>query len=315
MGKRILVTGATGFLGSHLCPALEKRGDKVFGLWRTMKERPILSSTMTYTIGDAGDLQLIQRILAEYEIDCVVHLAAQTQVSVGVANPESVIRENIAGTLAVLEAARLQKTKRVVIASTDKVYGTKAGAYHEEMPLDERTPYGASKACADILTQTYINSFKLSAAITRCGNLFGPGHLNFSTLIPGVTKTLILGGRPRLRFGGLAVRDFLYVDDAVKAYMALIDSEVTGPFNFSGGKPRRIIDVAMAIALILNKDKTNFILEEDGAGEIKEQSLDCAKAKAALKWEPSEDFGGQLENTVKWYLGWFNPVRFNYYGQ
>lgn len=301
MGKRVLVTGATGFLGSHLCPALTRRGDEVFALFRTMHRQTLFRSNQTVILGDAKDQSLIQRVLSEYEIDAVIHLAAQTQVSVGRENPASVIQENIMGTLSVLEAARLQKTDRVILASTDKVYGTVSGSYVESMPLNERTPYGASKACADILAQTYINTYGMSLGITRCGNLFGPGHMNWSTIIPGTIKSYLMGSWPTLRFAGMAVRDFLYVDDAVDGYLKLLDSRETGAFNFSGGRPITIKNVVMLIADIL-RVAPKMTLDKTGIGEIQSQTLDCTRAKEVLKWKPSETFITNLEETVKWYI-------------
>lgn len=298
--KRILVTGAAGFLGRHLCAALANRGDEVMALSRKHDDF-YLTQPGCLVIGDAQDQGLVERLLSEYEIDAVVHLAAQTQVSVGRANPECVIRENVTSTLAVLEAARLQKTKRVVIASTDKVYGETRSAYTEDTPLNERTPYGASKACADIIAQTYRFSFGMSIAVTRCGNLYGPGHLNWSTLIPGTIRKFHRGERPVLRYGGLATRDFLYVADAVQAYLALIDQDAGGPFNFSGERPRTILSVAYAIANAMGKRREDIDIEPGGVGEIVQQSLRCDRARSVLGWKPETQFENGLERTVAWY--------------
>lgn len=308
MSKRVLVTGATGFLGSHLCPALTRRGDEVYTLFRTMHRQTLFRAEQTAILGDAQDQSFVQRVLSEYEIDAVVHLAAQAQVSVGMGSPETVIRENINGTLSVLEAARLVGTKRVVIASTDKVYGElpdNENGYREWMPLNERTPYGVSKACGDMLAQTYERAFGMSVAITRCGNLYGPGHMNFSTLIPGTIRRVHRGESPTVR--GRATRDFLYIKDAVDAYLTLIDSFDHGAFNFSGGEPRNILEIVEFIIALMSPyypDPGIQKLDQTGAGEIKSQALNCRLAKDVLGWTPKIPLAEGLKETVAWYMNY-----------
>ena len=296
---RVLVTGARGFLGQHLTRALLDRGDEVVGLW--LDSTPEIHRLLAGVQGDVCDQRLMERVLSEYEIDTVYHLAARAQVSAGAADPGGAIATNVLGTLSVLEAARRMKTRRVVVASTDKVYGEQPGSYTEDTPLAERNPYGASKACADIVAQTYINAYHMSIGITRCGNLYGPGHRNYSTLIPGTIRKFLRGERPVVRFGGKATRDFLFVEDAVRAYLALGDSTVPGPFNFSGEQPREILDVVQRIAKLLDKNAAHYDIEEGGTGEICKQSLDCSKAERVLGWEPTVDFDAGLFLTVKWY--------------
>ncbi len=316
MGKRILITGAAGFLGTHLTNALSERGDDVFALYRAVRPHPLQFSQpekLTQLMGDAQNLDLVKRILAEYTIDAVVHLAAQTQVSVGLSNPGSVIMENINSTIAVLEAARLVGTKRVIIAATDKVYGeldeNALTGYREWMPLKERTPYGVSKACADMIAETYQRSFGMSIAVTRCGNLYGPGHLNWSTLIPGTIRRIFNKEEPVVRFGGKATRDFLYVSDAVAAYMNLIDRHEKGAYNFSGGEPLPIIDIVGKIAQIMAPDGfTRVKIEGDSVGEIKSQSLNCSLAKDLLEWAPKVSIEQGLKETVAWYTNYLKTV-------
>ena len=307
--KRILVTGGCGFLGGHLVAALEQRGDEVIVVGRDKKPQVCFWSESPYAIiyGDCQDLALMRRVITEYTIDTVVHLAAQTQVSVGQENPEGMIRENVNGALAVLEACRLHGVKKVVVASTDKVYGESDDAYHETTPLLERNAYGVSKACVDMVAQTYLKSFGLPVAITRCGNLYGPGHMNWSTLIPGTIRRVHRCESPVLRFGGKATRDFLHIDDAVQAYLCLIDSDACGPFNFSGRDPRTILNIVELIMQHMElRLKINF--QESGAGEIKAQALNCARARDVLGWTSRVGFEDGLRRTVKWYQQWLSST-------
>jgi len=296
----VLVTGAAGFLAKHLQLGLLKRRDIVVGLYRDTQH--LSDSKVNKTVrGDVQDLALLRRVLAQHEIDCVVHLASQTQVSVGLANPEGMIRENINGALAVLEACRLQGTKRIIIASTDKVYGESDGEYIEDQPLAERSPYGVSKACVDMIAETYQKTYGMSIAVTRCGNLYGPGHLNWSTLIPGTIRKIIRGEKPRLRFMGMAKRDFLFVDDAVSAYLKLIDSTECGAFNFSGGEPMMIHEIVGRINQLCGKNPGDFDLVDEKFGEIQFQALNCVKARTHLNWAPATTMNQGLKNTVDWY--------------
>lgn len=300
--KRVLVTGGHGFLGGHLTRAMVGRGDAVvvLGRDRTRGGPFWVLSPEALVWGDVQDLALLRRVIAEYGIDTVVHLAAQTQVSVGQANPEGVIRENINGAISVLEACRLQRVNRIVVASTDKVYGESTGAYVESTPMLERTPYGMSKACVDMIAQTYLESYDMPVAITRCGNLYGPGHMNWSTLIPGTIRRLYIGERPVVRFGGEATRDFLHVDDAVRAYMRLIDSSQLGAFNFSGGTPMKILDVVMLLCAAMSKP-ANVDIREGAVGEIKHQELDCRRARDLIHWRPEVPLPKGLKETAEWY--------------
>lgn len=308
---RVLVTGATGFLGTHLCDALAARGDKLVLLWRDavkpalFVERMVDWKRFVAVQGNVLDRGLVERIIAEYGIEAVVHLAAQAQVSVASADPTETFRVNIMGTQTVLEACRQQKVARVIVASTDKIYGDTGRPYVEAMPVWERTPYGASKGCADILAQTYQSHYGMNVAITRCGNLYGPGHHNWSTLIPGAIRAFHRSEPFTVRFGGKAVRDFLYVDDAVDAYLALLGNHCTGPFNFSGGEPRSILETVQRIAAVMGVSEELIEVVAGGSGEILSQALNCELAAQCFDWKPRVKFNDGLRHTVKWYRSYF----------
>jgi CDP-glucose 4,6-dehydratase len=311
MGKRALVTGATGFLGSHLCRALLGRGDDVTFLLRDIvTESPVWALSKEYgthlraVAGPLGLPDFIERVLVDYEVEIVYHLAAMTQVSTAAENPMEAFLTNTMGTLSVLEACRRRKVRRVVVASTDKTYGDGPTPYREDQALIERTPYGASKVCADVIAQTYQQAYGMSVAITRCGNIYGPGHLNFSTLIPGTIKRIYNNERPVVRFGGLATRDFLYVEDAVNAYLTLGDSRESGAFNFSGSEPRKIIDIVRDIIGIMGAD-VEPIMQGTPKGEIARQWLSCDRARDILGWSPKVSFAEGLKRTVDWYAAYF----------
>lgn len=308
---RVLVTGATGFLGTHLCDSLAARGDTLALIWRDavkpsfFVERMVGWKRFTAVQGNILDEGLVERVIAEYGIEAVVHLAAQAQVSVAASDPTETFRVNAMGTLAVLEACRRQKVERVIVASTDKVYGETGRPYVEAMPLSERNPYGASKVCADIIAQTYQQHYGMNVAITRCGNLYGPGHHNWSTLIPSAIRAFYRMEPIVVRFGGRAIRDFLFVDDAVDAYLALLNNRCNEPFNLSGGEPRTILDTVKKIAAVMGESEKLIQVTEEGTGEIVSQALNCQLAEACFGWKPRVSFNDGIRHTVKWYRNYF----------
>lgn len=297
---KVLVTGWTGFLGKHLCHALGEREDFVVGLQR---DNLWLSSDMREPdVIISGSFEQVERAIAEYEIDAVVHLAAQTQVSTAVADPIGTFETNARGTWQVLEACRRQKVKRVIVASSDKAYGSWVMPYSESQPLVANGIYATSKLITDSLAQAYLNEYKLSVAITRCGNLYGPGHTNWSTLIPGAIKSAIKGERFKLRSSGGPRRDFLYVEDAVDGYVKLLDSGETGPFNFGTGTGVRVSEVVGEIYHLIGKRDLKPILGNDeGAVEIIDQIVDASKARERLGWQPATNLYDGLRKTIEWY--------------
>src|SRR6202165_5926552 len=240
-----MVTGATGFAGSWLVEKLHELGADVVCLVRDWSPQSHLVRTglidkVKRVRGDVCDQALIERVLGEYEVDTVFHLAAQTTVGIANRNPVSTLETNIGGTWSVLEACRRSPVvKNIVVASSDKAYGEAEGRYGEEMPLQGRHPYDVSKSCADLIAQAYAVTYGLPVAITRCGNFYGGGDLNWNRLVPGTIRSVLRGQRPIIRSDGQYVRDYFYVEDGAAAYMLLAEQMAADPdlcgqaFNFS----------------------------------------------------------------------------------
>lgn len=299
---RVLVTGATGFLGRHLCNALLARRDFVVAVLRD-ETGGWLSWGASSIV--RGGLDTVERAIAEYEVEAVVHLAAQTQVSTAVNDPWGTFEANARGTVQVLEACRRQGVKRVVVASSDKVYGNGKVPYVEGQALEAGGIYATSKTCADLIAQSYAREFGMSITVTRCGNLYGPGHTNWSTLIPGTIRSVLRGERPRLRSTGGPKRDFLFVEDAVAAYLRLVESTETGAFNFGTGRGRSVMEVVDEILRQMGSELRPFICASVGVPglpiEIEEQVLDCTRAANLIQWRPRHTFEEGLAKTIEWY--------------
>lgn len=300
---RAFVTGATGFLGGHLIRALKQRGDTVIGFLHDghNQER---ETTDHWSFGDLSDQRKLERILAEYEIDTVFHLAAITQVSVAGADPVGTFEANVRGTWNLLDACRRQKTRRVIVAATDKAYGRSAAPYSEDTPLTPDRPYETSKACVDLIARTYAATYNMSVAVTRCVNLYGPGHLNFSTLIPGTIRRVLHNEAPVIRNGGQMKRDFLFVRDAVAGYLKLAESSYRGAINFGTNTGWSIKQV---VEMILHLMGSSFapIEESDSRGEIIDQWSDYQLAEKVLQWTPETSLVKGLMQTIAWYRDYF----------
>jgi CDP-glucose 4,6-dehydratase len=279
---RILVTGSTGFLGRHLEPALIARGHSVIGV--------------------ARGIDRVSGVLSS--VDCVVHLAAQTEVGRAVQHPAETFDANVRGTWNVLEACRLAKIRRVITASTDKAYGRSVAPYDESTPLTPDRPYETSKACADMIARTYASTYGMGVAVTRCVNLYGPGHLNFSTLIPGTIKRILHGEAPMIRNHGTMKRDFLFVRDAVEGYMRLVESDYVGPVCFGTNTAHSVKDVVDCIRDLMDCTKTPKN-EGDAVGEIDAQWSTYERAKAVLGWKPTHSLRDGLKETIAWYEKFF----------
>jgi CDP-glucose 4,6-dehydratase len=312
--RPVLVTGATGLLGGWLVEALLGRGAHVVGLVRDSIPRSRLVAErvidrIDVVWGDVTDYVCVERALAEFEIECVFHLAAQTIVGIANRSPLSTFETNVRGTWNVLEASRRQPTvRRVLVASSDKAYGEQERLpYEETTPLQGRHPYDVSKSAADLIAQSYWTSFGLRVAIIRCGNLFGGGDLNWNRLVPGTIRSVLRDSPPVIRSSGRLIRDYVYVEDAVDAYLALADAlaESDAPagqgINVSYGEPQSVIDlVARVLALMGRPDLSPTILDE-APNEIAEQYLDATRARKLCGWTPRVALDEGLARTIAWY--------------
>ncbi len=308
-----LVTGCTGFLGSWLSIALVEAGATVVGLIRdevpfSHLRRSGYQNRIAVVRGDVTDYELIERALNEYEIDTVFHLAAQTIVPIANRSPISTFETNIKGTWTLLEAARRSPTiTRVALASSDKAYGAHDTLpYTEDAPLLGCYPYDASKACAELIARTYAVTYGLPIAVTRCANLYGGGDLNWSRIFPGTVRSVIRGERPIVRSDGTMVRDYLYVRDAVNAYLTLAerldDPEVRGePFNFGMDNPKPVLEIVQTIIAVSDYPDLEPVVLADAPNEIQAQYLDSGKAKRVLGWAPRYSLEEGLKETLAWY--------------
>ena len=263
---------------------------------------------ITVVYGSVENYYLVERILNEYSVDTCFHLAAQSIVLTANRSPLSTFKTNIMGTWNVLEASRrLGSVKRVVIASSDKAYGEQNSLpYTEEMKLLGRNPYDASKACADILAQSYYQSFSLPVVISRCGNIYGPGDINFSRIVPDTMRSLIFDRNPIVRSDGSYLRDYIYIKDAVRGYILLAEnldnSDIWGEaFNFGSEKPIKVIDLVNLIIEISGKTQLTPKILGTAKGEIKAQYLASQKSKKMLGWRNEYSLIEGLKETYSWY--------------
>lgn len=311
--RPVFVAGASGLLGSWLTKKLlELHADAVCLVrdWVPQSElvRAGAIERVRVVRGDLRDVSLVERILGEYEIDTVFNLAAQTIVPIANRNPLSTFESNIRGTWSVLEACRRTPTvKQIVTASSDKAYGEHSKLpYTEKYALQGAHPYDVSKSCADLVAHAYAATFGLPVGITRCGNFYGGGDINWNRIVPGTIRSVIRGRRPIIRSDGRYVRDYFYVEDAVQANILLAerlanDRSLYGQaFNFSNEQPMSVLDIVNLILKLMQSELKPEIRNE-AAGEIREQYLSSAKARRVLGWSPLVTIKEGLERTIEWY--------------
>jgi CDP-glucose 4,6-dehydratase len=258
--------------------------------------------------GDIVDPNLVERILGEYEVEVVFHLAAQTIVGIANRNPVSTFSTNIEGTWNLLEACRRSpKVLSIVVASSDKAYGGQEHLpYDETMPLQGRHPYDVSKSCADLIAQTYAASYNLPVAITRCGNFYGGGDLNWNRVVPGTIRSVLRGERPIVRSDGNFVRDYFYIEDGAAAYMLLAErlasyAALRGQaFNFSNESQVSVLEMVELILRKMNSSLRPEVLNQ-ASNEIRHQYLSAERARTTLSWQPQFTLESGLDRTLAWY--------------
>jgi len=315
--RPVLVTGATGLVGGSVVKQLLAAGADVVCLMRDWVPRSelVAAGLIEKTRVVRGDLRnqaTLERALGEYEIVTVLHLAAQTTVTVANRNPVSTLDSNIRGTWALLEACRRSPTVRqIVVASSDKAYGDQdVLPYTEKTPVQGRNPYDVSKSCGDLIAQMYAKTYGLPVSITRCGNFYGGGDLNWNRLVPGTIRSIIRGERPVIRSDGRFTRDYIYVEDGARAYTLLAEKLGGKPafageaFNFSYERPITVLEVVRQILEVMGSTLEPDVRNE-ATNEIRDQYLDSTKAKTLLGWSPGYTLETSLRATVDWYQEYF----------
>lgn len=319
--RNVFVTGCTGFLGWTLCEELVRRGAAVVGLVRDLTPRaPFFASGLDRRIamvrGAVEDYEVLERAINEYEIDTVFHLAAQAIVGVANRNPMGTFETNIKGTWCLLEAVRrTPKVTRVVVASSDKAYGNHEKLpYTEDAPLRGTHPYDVSKSCADLISIAYHKTYATPVCVTRCGNLFGPGDLNFSRIVPGTIRSVLQNEKPIIRSDGSPIRDYVHVKDIVTGYLVLAermdDPKIHGKgYNFGTGEPVSVLDLTRMILKAAGREDLEPVILNEARGEIFHQYLSSDLARSALGWRPGAPLADRLGEAIDWYRTYFADDR------
>ncbi len=317
LDRPVLVTGATGLVGGWVVRALRAAGAGVVCLVRDWVPQCELVRSgqlagCNAVRGDVRDQALLERTLGEHEIDTVIHLAAQTIVGIANRNPVSTFESNIQGTWALLEAARRSPgVKQIVVASSDKAYGDQEHLpYCESTPLQGRHPYDVSKSCADLIAHSYAVTYGLPVAITRCGNFYGGGDLNWNRIVPGTIRSVLRGARPVIRSDGKFVRDYFYVEDGAAAYLRLAEALAADPtlrgaaFNFSTEEPQDVLTLTERILRLMDS-RLEPEIRNEACHEIRAQYLDSRLARERLGWKPGFTLEEGLRRTIAWYREYF----------
>jgi len=313
--KPVLLTGSAGFLGSWLAKALVARGARVIGLdiakTDTSKLFRGLDKEIIRIKGDVGDFELVTELVKKYKPRVIFHLAAQAIVADAVAEPLRTFTSNIQGTWNILEVCRDKKyIDAVIMASSDKAYGIhKDLPYKEDAPLKGSFPYDVSKSCADLLAYTYFNTYKVPVSVTRCGNIFGPGDLHLSRIVPDIMRSIVKNKKFLIRSNGKFTRDYVFVADIVIGYILLAEKlkklRLAGEaFNFSYEKPLSVLELVRKIYKV-TRTKSNYKILDQAQYEIKHQYLSSKKARKILGWKPQYDIDKALQSTFDWYKEYF----------
>ena len=311
-GQRVLVTGANGLLGSHLVKVLKDLGAEVGAMTLDLQpnsffvQKQFHNSIQNFTV-DLRDASAIDRVLGIFSPDYVFHLGAVTQVETGYKDPRQTFETNVMGTVNILESLRRTQNciKGIAIASSDKAYGyAKELPYKESYPLKAHGPYDTSKACTDLISQSYSLTYEMPIVIVRAGNIYGPGDLNWSRIIPGTIRSLSQNKTLILRSDGTPIRDYIYVVDVVIGYLLanLTSQETRGEaFNIASGNPYSVSEVVDLICKLMSKIEVTPEYLPSKYPEIQSQILDSSKANLKLDWKPLQNFEDNLKATINWY--------------
>ncbi|CAD5961974.1 Putative sugar dehydratase/epimerase YfnG [Planktothrix tepida] len=318
--RSVFVTGGTGLLGSWLVAELVNRGARVTALIRDgVPQSRLYTENWHHQInivrGCIEDLPTLARAINEYEVDTVFHLAAQTIVGVANREPLATFEANIKGTWNLLEACRrVGGVSRIVVASSDKAYGDQEILpYDETTPLQGEHPYDVSKSCADLICRTYYVSYGLPVCITRCGNFYGGGDLNFNRIVPDTIRSAFHDKPVTIRSDGSYIRDYFYVRDGVLAYLHLAEQmerkEIWGEaFNFSNEIQIKVLDLVHKVLMLTNKTSLETKILNEAKHEIKHQYLSAKKARKLLSWYPQYSLEVGLQETINWYYNFFKSL-------
>jgi CDP-glucose 4,6-dehydratase len=312
MDKKVFVTGGTGFIGTHLVDELVQKEADVYCLVSEMRKNSNfaklgLEKKTNLIFGDMMDFDLLNLNFEKYGIDSVFHLAAQPLVQLAFKKPAETIDTNITGTVNVLEAARVNNLDRVLVASSDKAYGS-----HQKLPYDEtfalrgEFPYDVSKTCTDLIAQSYGKTYDMNIGISRSSNVYGGGDLNFDRIIPETIFHILHEEPIIIRSDGKYTREFFYVKDAAKAYLTLGEkvsklSMKGEAFNFGTDKPIVILDLVKKIKEISGRKDAEIKILNEAKAEIKNQYLSSQRARKILNWKPEYDLERSLKETYEWY--------------
>jgi CDP-glucose 4,6-dehydratase len=317
-GHRVLVTGATGFLGSWVVQDLLSQRGQVIAL--ILDDNPqselIRSGTIRHVevvSGSLEDYDCLDRAIVNFEPDTIIHLAAQAIVSVAERSPRQTFETNIRGTWNLLDSCRLHPdlVQRIVVASSDKAYGEQDHLpYTEDMPLRGRYPYEVSKSCTDLIAQSFFWTYGLPLAISRCGNIFGGGDLNWNRIVPGTIRSALRGESPIIRSDGRFIRDYIYVKDVSQALLMLGEKaacpEVRGQtFNFSPESKVTVLEIVETILRLAHREDLRPMILDKAEREIRNQYLSSERAHRVLNWKPRFSLEQGLEETLGWYRDFF----------
>lgn len=313
-GKNVLVTGATGLVGSHLVERLLEKKANIIATYRSSDPRSYFfdngfGNKVVMAICDLKDYKRVYDVVTQYEIDFVFHIAAQPIVEIAFQNPLETLEDNINGTINILESSRLYpRVKGVVVASSDKAYGKKCDHATEDAPMNGDHPYDVSKSCVDLIARAYAKTYNMPVTVSRFGNIYGPGDLNMNRIIPSIMKAVIFGETLQIRSDGKFVRDYVYVKDVADGYILLMeqmDKAKGEAFNFSTGYNFSVLDLLEKISKIVGK-KVKYEIINNQKNEIPNQSLNFDKVVERLGWKSRYTFEDGIKETIHWYERYFD---------